>query len=194
MSSKWAKLDVNGFVISMSYDPDRVKVIDYGPVDVPRTDPVTGDVILDENGNPIFDQVVMEIGWHWGEPTEGWVEIPEEVYQGWQLVNGEWIAPPPPPIPVPDLVIDRRFYWQLAIDEYITEQEALDAVGAGVIPAAIDATISTLPTEEQFSIRLKFRALFAYELESQLADIVKTTYSWSDAVRDQFWRDAAALA
>lgn len=55
---------------------------------------------------------------------------------------------------VPEIISDRKFFQQLAIAGVITDAEAFAAVKTGDIPAAMEAFIDGLPTEEQFSARM----------------------------------------
>lgn len=71
--------------------------------------------------------------------------------------EGGWIAPPLAPDTVPATITTRRqIMTGLALEGWITEQEALDAIATGARPAAVEAVINTLPEGERFHARMKW--------------------------------------
>ena len=102
------------------------------------------------------------------------------------------IEPVPFPVPVPD-ISDRQFFQALAIRGEITEAEALDAVGPGIIPPAMDALIDQLPQEQRFAARMLIRGATRYERKHPIADLIRSLYGWSIEDADDFWRFAATL-
>lgn len=75
---------------------------------------------------------------------------------GHTWLDGEWIAPPPQPDPFPHTITRRQIMTGLAMAEWITEQEALDAMTTGARPAAVDMVINALPEQERFHAQMKW--------------------------------------
>lgn len=95
-------------------------------------------------------------------------------------------------LPVPE-ISDRQFFQALAIHGAITEAEALDAVGPGIIPPAMEALIDQLPEEQRFAARMLIRGATRYERQHPIADLIRGLYGWSVEDADKFWRFAATL-
>jgi hypothetical protein len=117
--------------------------------------------------------------------------------QLWQLaVNGEMgpIDPyTPPPVPVPVVISDRQFFQQLAVQGVITEQEALDAVTVGAIPASLAAVIDTLPQGQRFAAKMRVSGAVEFKRSNPLVATLGAAMGWTDEQIDDLWRQAAAL-
>lgn len=94
--------------------------------------------------------------------------------------------------PIED-ISDRQFFQALAIRGEITEDEALDAVGPGIIPPAMDALIDQLPQEQRFAARMLIRGATRYERQHPIADLIRGLYGWTAEQADDFWHFAATL-
>ncbi|WFR98726.1 hypothetical protein [Rhizobium tumorigenes] len=101
--------------------------------------------------------------------------------------------PPPPPPAIPLQISDRQFFQQLSIEGLITEDEALDAVGPGIIPSSMLALINMLPMENQFAAKMLIRGATTFERLHPVTVLIQQLYEWNDAKRDEFWTAAAAL-
>jgi hypothetical protein len=112
-------------------------------------------------------------------------EVPDD-FLGPEVPNPIVITPLPP-------VSDRQFFQALAIRGHITEDEALDAVGPGIIPAAMLALIEQLPAEQQFGAKMLIRGATIYERNNALAGLIGSLYGWDDEALDEFWTFAATL-
>jgi hypothetical protein len=70
------------------------------------------------------------------------------------------VDPPEPkaePEPHPVTAVTRRqIMTGLALVEWITEQEALDALATGARPAAVETVIGSLPEDQRFAARMKW--------------------------------------
>lgn len=99
----------------------------------------------------------------------------------------------PPPATVPQTISDRQFFQLLAERGIITEAEALDAVGPGIMPKAMMALIDKLPQDKRFAAKMLVTGASTYERSSPFATLIGQLYGWSDADIDQAWRDANAL-
>lgn len=116
-------------------------------------------------------------------------------FTGWTYVDGGWAYPPllhEETQPVEN-ISDRQFFQALAVRGEITEAEALDAVGPGIIPPAMDALIDQLPQEQRFAARMLIRGATRYERQHPIADLIRSLYGWSIEDADDFWRFAATL-
>ena len=96
-------------------------------------------------------------------------------------------------LPVPAEISDRQFFQQMAIEGRITEQEALDAVGSGVIPSAMDALIDQLPSEQRFAARMLVRGATTFRRDHPVTDLIGQLYGMSGDLIDETWRKAAEL-
>lgn len=94
---------------------------------------------------------------------------------------------------VPASVSDRQFFQALAIRGEITEEEALDAVGPGIIPAAMLALIDQLPEAERFGAKMLIRGATVFERANPLADLIGALFGWDAEALDEFWTFAATL-
>lgn len=126
---------------------------------------------------------------------DGFIEAPGHVICGWLIVDGQWKEPAPERLfqkIIPE-ISDRQFFQALAIRGAITEAEALDAVGPGIIPPAMEALIDQLPEEQRFAARMLIRGATRYERQHPIADLIRGLYGWSVEDADEFWRFAATL-
>lgn len=102
-------------------------------------------------------------------------------------------APPLPPPPVPASISDRQFFQQLAMQGVITPDEALAAVRTGVLPAALQQLISTMPTDKQFGATMMMAGATVFERDHPLTIAMGTAYGWTATQIDALWRAAAEL-
>lgn len=125
---------------------------------------------------------------------EAWLEFISN--QGERRWDGATVVPYTPPEPaqaVPASVSDRQFFQALAIRGEITEEEALDAVGPGVIPAAMLALINQLPEADRFGAKMLIRGATVFERANPLADLIGALFGWDANALDDFWTFAATL-
>jgi len=108
-------------------------------------------------------------------------------------VNAVLAAHDPTAKPIPIGLTQRQFHQELAVRGLITEQEALDAVKIGTVPAEIQAFIDTLPTEEQFAAKMKFAAEPTVSRYDSVIEQFGKYQGWTTAELNDFWRSAAAL-
>lgn len=86
------------------------------------------------------------------EIPEGWLDG-TNANVGWTYENGTFVAPPPPPAPVPDLTFAQLLIG-LVSEGWITEAEG-EAWLAGTLPAPVLSLIATLPAEQQFAAKAR---------------------------------------
>ncbi len=95
--------------------------------------------------------------------------------------------------PVPVEISDRQFFQQMALDGKITKQEALDAVGSGIIPPAMDGLVDQLPEEQQFPARMLIRGAATFRRDHPVTELIGQLYGMSSEQIDKTWRKAALL-
>ncbi len=112
-----------------------------------------------------------------------------------KFINGEVVihTPPTPPEPVPPIISDRQFAQQLAKMGLITNEEALAWVRAGVVPAAFDAFVQSLPEAQQFDAEMLLSGATQFDRDHQLTETFGAARGMTPEQIDQLWRDAAAL-
>ncbi len=111
------------------------------------------------------------------------------------LATQQELAPIVDPRPVPQEISDRQFFQIMAMMNVITQDEALQAVGDGTMPAAFEAIISQLPQEQQFPARMMMRGATRFDRSYPLVDIF-ARYSkppYTDAQIDDIFRQASRL-
>ncbi|MBB5040692.1 hypothetical protein [Shinella fusca] len=113
----------------------------------------------------------------------------------------EWLEPDhadvvaylnPPPA-VPSEISDRQFFQQMAIEGRITQDEALDAVGSGVIPAAMDALVEQLPESQRFAARMLIRGATTFRRTHPVTELIGQLYGMTGDQIDATWRSASEL-
>lgn len=95
--------------------------------------------------------------------------------------------------PVPAEISDRQFFQQMATEGKITQQEALDAVGSGIIPPAMDGLVDQLPENQQFAARMLIRGATTFRRDHPVTDLIGQLYGMSSDEIDATWRAANLL-
>jgi len=90
-------------------------------------------------------------------------------------------------------ISDRQFFQQLAVLEIVTEQEALDAVSFGAIPAALQAIIDPLPAPDKFAAEMLLRGATIFRRDHPLSAAIGAAQGMTSEQIDQFFAAAAAL-
>lgn len=98
-----------------------------------------------------------------------------------------------PPAFVPPPISDRQFAQGLAVAGIITEAEAEDWVGPGIVPSGLMAFVESLPAADQFAARMILRGATQFERAHPLTSAFGAMFGWSSAQIDQFWLDCAKL-
>ncbi|MXO73588.1 hypothetical protein [Alteraurantiacibacter buctensis] len=124
---------------------------------------------------------------------QGWIAAPDSVAPGWSYDGQEFVPPPDPAPTVPATISDRQFFQQLALLGKITQAEALDAVGPGIIPASMGALIDMLPAEQQFTARMLLSGATSFERHHPLTPVLGGMYGLADDDLDALWIAGAAL-
>jgi hypothetical protein len=113
-------------------------------------------------------------------------------------VNGEVVDAGPRVLegfilPVPQFISDRQFAQQLAKMGLITKAEALEWVKAGVVPAAFDAFVQSLPVDQQFDAEMLLSGATQFDRYHQFTETFGAARDMTPDQIDQLWRDAATL-
>lgn len=138
-------------------------------------------------------------------PAHATEVAPPEPHDGFERVfrDGAWsfvavAAPDEPPITDPALYVppgisDRQFFQALAMNGLISEVEALAAVKTGDMPAAINAFVASLPTEEQFAAKMLLSGATTFLRDHPLTNAFGALYGMTPEQIDDLWRQAASL-
>lgn len=94
---------------------------------------------------------------------------------------------------VPPVISDRQFAQVLAIEEIITEDEALAWAARGDLPEALEAAVGQLPEANRFGARMLLAAATSYERAHPLVGVLGEILGRDDTALDDIWRRAAAL-
>jgi hypothetical protein len=94
---------------------------------------------------------------------------------------------------VPDIISDRQFYQQMAIQGIITQAEAIAAVGPGTLPATLASLISQLPAGAQFDAKMKAIGAVQFSRSSSLVATIAQLFGWDGPTTDTFWVAASQL-
>lgn len=93
----------------------------------------------------------------------------------------------------PEEISDRQFFQQLAVNKAITEQEALDAVKTGAIPAAIEAFVDTLPDEQKFAAQMLLSGATVFKRSHPMTAMLGAGLGMEDAEINAIWLAASQL-
>lgn len=101
----------------------------------------------------------------------------------------EYIPPPDPveEIRVPNTISDRQFFQGLAILGKITQQEALDAVKTGEIPAAMNSFLNLLDPSAQFSAKMNLSGATQFNRDHELVSAFGQFMSMTEQELDDLW-------
>lgn len=113
-----------------------------------------------------------------------------------QLVAmGLTVQPDPTPAPPgpPDIISDRQFFQQLALQGVITNAEALAAVTTGTIPAALAAVVNALPSAQQFNAQMLICGSTTFSRSNPMTETLRQAMGWTSAQTDALWLAASQL-
>ncbi len=116
-------------------------------------------------------------------------------YQTW-LSQGN--QPEPPEEIVDTLIInsisDRQFFQQAAIQGFITQEDALQAVKTGFIPAPLQAIVDTItdPTDK-FNAEMLLSGATEFQRQHPLTTVIGTAFGMTEDDINTFFRSASNL-
>jgi hypothetical protein len=98
------------------------------------------------------------------------------------------------PLLVPEVISDRQFFQQLALDNFITHQEALDAVQTGAIPSVMEGFVNSIQDPvTQFNVRMVLSGATEFQRNHPLVDAISGYIGFDSDWIDQFFIRAYQL-
>jgi len=106
-----------------------------------------------------------------------------------------YVPPEPiiPPIVIPSTISDRQFFQQLAIQNIITKDDALNAVKTGFIPTALQSIIDPMPEDEKFAAEMLLSGATIFQRNHPLTNAIGQTYGMTSEQIDEFFINANKL-
>ena len=97
-------------------------------------------------------------------------------------------------VPVPTIISDRQFFQAIALMGVITQQEALDAVRTGTIPAQMQLFVDAISDPiERFSATMLLSGAIEFRRDHPMSLALMNANGWSAQQADDLWRFAATL-
>lgn len=113
-------------------------------------------------------------------------------WRGGKLVE---IESAPDPVPQPLVITDSQFFTQLALDGFISKDEA-EATSDGTMPALIMEALDTIKNQDdRFKARMLVKNARTFERDHPLVALVAQhpALQWNAARLDKLWMDASKL-
>lgn len=125
----------------------------------------------------------------------GTIEVPLKPGADHEWQDGRWVYVEPKSgmEPIPDEISRRQFFQQLAVQEIITQADAIAAMTRGTVPVPLQTIIDILPKEEHFGALMLVIGATTFQRTHPLTEIVRQALQWSIEQKDIFWRDAARV-
>lgn len=96
--------------------------------------------------------------------------------------------------PVPSVISDRQFFQQLALDNFITMEDALAAVQTGVIPPAMESFVNNITdVVEQFNARMILSGATEFQRNHPMVNAIGAYIGLDAEWIDGFFRRASQL-
>ena len=92
---------------------------------------------------------------------------------------------------VPQVISDRQFFQLLANRGIITAEEALAAVGPGIIPAQLEIFVGLLPEQDRFAARMVLSGATEFDRTHPLVQVFGHLFSWTPQDIDDFCTEAS---
>jgi|SRR5215471_15605184 len=118
-------------------------------------------------------------------------------------LDGVIAAHNPAATAIPTEISERQWYHALATYQptrtppanggVITKQEAIDALGKGMVPAAMQPFISSLPANKQFDAQMRFVGALRVGRDSDLVKQFTAFMGWNSKQSDDLFRYAMTL-
>lgn len=123
----------------------------------------------------------------WGSDVDGGGVL------AWRDEGGEAVAYEEPAEPMPASVSRRQILTGLALVDWITEQEALDALATGARPAAVETVIGSLPEDQRFAARMKWVGFQTAYRDDAMVAALATAAGKSEQDVDDFFAFCATI-
>jgi hypothetical protein len=91
------------------------------------------------------------------------------------------------------IISDRQFFQALALQGKISEAEAEAAVATGVIPAAMDAVVQSLPANQRFAAKMNLKGATQFHNKHAMVAAFAQSQGMTDADVDALWDFASTL-
>lgn len=106
-------------------------------------------------------------------------------------------VPPPEPVVEPELIrpiTDRQFYQKAALEGFITQADALNAVQTGFIPLRLQAIVDQLSDPNQkFSAEMLLSGATIFYREHPLTDKIGEAFGMTPNQIDEYFKAAVLL-
>lgn len=130
--------------------------------------------------------------------TDEFVNLPncpgedtELYYWNFDIPNMVWMTEPRVKVvEIPDEISRRQFFQQLAAEEIISEDDALQAMSVGAIPAPLMAIISKLPASAQFDTKMLVMGASTFKINHPMTETAREFLGWSVDRKERFWVNA----
>jgi hypothetical protein len=146
---------------------------------------------------PTFGAEVLAAGlgglpFAWGE--DGAISGRENLTAGQNAaLDAALAAHDPAKQAVPQVISDRQFFQQLAVQAVITEDDAIAAVATGTLPVSMDQIIATLPLDQQFGAKMLLKGATQFDRQHPMVAVLGGALGWNSAQLDALWTGAAVL-
>ncbi|NUB24320.1 hypothetical protein [Azospirillum brasilense] len=126
---------------------------------------------------------------------EGWLSVPGTTTEALAAAVATYDPDhvPPAPEPVPEVISDRQFFQQLALDGYITPAEALAAVRTGDLPPVLADLIAHMDEAERFGAEMLLSGATEFRRDHPMTAVIGEARGLTPDEVDDFFRRAAAL-
>ncbi|MGR0183221.1 hypothetical protein [Azospirillum aestuarii] len=126
---------------------------------------------------------------------EGWLSVPAATLEALAAAVAAYDPDHVPPAlePVPPVISDRQFFQQLALDDYITQAEALAAVRTGDLPPVLAELIAHMDEAERFGAEMLLSGAVEFRRDHPLTIAIGEAREMAPDEVDDFFRRAAAL-
>ncbi|KQO78109.1 hypothetical protein ASF36_13825 [Methylobacterium sp. Leaf90] len=143
-----------------------------------------GQVLTDENGNPIMDQII-------GNPMpEGLTEGEADIIEG---PDGGLYEAGDPRL-VSDEISDRQFAQALADRGTITQAEALAFVKRGEVPTTLQVAIDSIPdADARFAVEMQVSGATTFKLSHPTTAALASALGYSPTEMIALWKLAASF-
>ena len=126
---------------------------------------------------------------------EGWLSVPGAAPEALAAAVAAYDPEqmPSAPEPVPEVISDRQFFQQLALDGYITQAEALAAVRTGALPPVLADLLDHMDEAERFGAEMLLSGATEFRRDHPMTAVIGEARGLTPDEVDDFFRRAAAL-
>lgn len=133
--------------------------------------------------------------------TTDWEIIGQDKPEAWadfQLWLAEGNTPDPaddePDTRIVDFISDRQFFQQAAIQGFISQEDALQAVKTGFIPAPLQAIVDTISDEtDKFNAEMLLSGATEFNRNHPLTSVIGAAFGMTEEDITKYFRNASNL-